>query len=174
MLCWPHASGLSLCLCPSRRSESSFPGQGARRSQRGVGVRVQEVPSVGFPSWAFRPSDSVPPSRPSFFCLQLLSRSVKRRVLSFALSSRARGVLLRWVARVVLSFLASLLVCGVSAWVTPGCLPFDLARRHSVSGLVSGFLPFRLTSPAALVPRRPGYSPRLFSRGFSPSFSVFL
>ena len=49
VLCCPHTSGLSLCLGLSRRSESSFPGQGAWRSQRSVEVRVREVSLVGYP-----------------------------------------------------------------------------------------------------------------------------
>ena len=121
VLCWPHASGLSLCLGLSRRSESSFPGQGAWRSQRSVEVRVREVRLVGFPFLgllAFRLGSAESALLSSTFGFS--SRFVKRGVLSSALSARARGVLLRWVARVVLSFLASLLVCGVSACGTPG------------------------------------------------------
>ena len=90
VLCWPHASGLSLGLGPSCRSGSSFPGQGAWRSQRSVEVRVREVPSVGFPFLglsAFRLGSA----ESAVFLLS--NWSVKRRVLSFAFIGPGEGCL---------------------------------------------------------------------------------
>ena len=136
VLCWPHASGLSFCLGPSCRSESSFPGHRARRSQRDVEVRVREVPLVGFPFLVLSASLLGSAESAVFLLfLMLQAGSVSKGVLSSALSARARGVLLRWFARVVLSFLVYLLVRGVSAWVTPAIVTW---RSHCLTSRGQG------------------------------------
>ena len=109
----PHASGLSLCLGPPRRGDSSVPRQGAKRSRSAVDIRL------GISSW-------------SIF-LMFLGLAAFRLVPRVGYHSewsslccgwsRARGVLLRWVARVLPLLLGQLLICGVSAWVTPGSSP---------------------------------------------------
>ena len=133
-------------------------------------------PSSAFLSWAFRPSGAVPSRRLSFFCFIGIKPVRSARGPLFALSARAKCVLLRWVARIVLSFLASLLVCGVSAWVTPGFVPWRspcLTSRGQ--GQQSGFLPCWWNYPGSLGALTGWLFTRAYSHpGFSPSFSVSL